>query len=70
MLNECCLICSKGEHLFLDFWNAATMEIIVEVPKKKLYSGLMVEVANSFNHSIWQADTGGTLSLRPAWSTY
>ena len=26
-------------------------------------------VAHSFNHSTWEAEAGGSLRLRPAWST-
>jgi hypothetical protein len=35
---------------------------------KKLYLSLAV-VAYAFNPSTWEAEAGGYLSLRPAWST-
>jgi hypothetical protein len=37
-------------------------------PLKKERSSRAV-VANAFNPSTWEAEAGGFLSLRPAWST-
>jgi hypothetical protein len=38
----------------------------IQVKKKKFEAGV---VAHAFNPSTWEAEAGGSLSLRPAWST-
>ena len=37
--------------------------------KDKRYSWTVVTHTHAFNPSIWEAEAGGFLSLRPAWST-
>jgi hypothetical protein len=37
--------------------------------KKKKKKGSRAVVAHAFNPSTWEAETGGLLSSRPAWST-
>jgi hypothetical protein len=75
-----CLVCkwirkTKKDKSFLDAWERCitVLTFLVAVAKcttttttTKMEPGM---VANAFNPSIWEAETGGFLSSRPAWST-
>jgi hypothetical protein len=43
--------------------------IIINNLKKKKEERSQAVVAHAFNPSTWEAETGGFLSSRPAWST-
>jgi hypothetical protein len=54
-------------------WEAwGHLELLSEtLPRKKEEKGWLCQavVAHAFNPSTWEAEAGGFLSLKPAWST-
>jgi hypothetical protein len=57
------LFCSKGDRVYL----APNLLLIMLLLRKEDWD--LALVAHAFNPRTWEAEAGGFLSSRPAWST-